>query len=119
MVEKKLECSVCKIFVTSQNALTSYLMGKQHRRKGERLNEVKEGLLLYRLGLDAHLKGRRHQENMEASMAKRDKERFCPKCQLVMDTEETWALHLSKFKHKVMDQNASEFKVEVEVIDIK
>ena len=56
---------------------------------------------------------------MEASMAKRDKERFCPKCQLVMGTEETWALHLSKCKHKIMDLNASEFKVEVEVIDIK
>ena len=76
--------------------------GKQHRRKGERLNEVKEGLLLYRLGLEAHLKGRRHQENMEASMAKRDKERICPKCQLVMDTEETWALHLSKCQPKML-----------------
>ena len=30
-----------------------------------------------------------------------------------MDTEETWALHLAQCQPKVMDQSASEFKVEV------
>ena len=57
-----------------------------------------------RLVLEDHLRGRRHQEKM----AIRD-----------METEEEWAMNLAQCQHKVMDQIASEFKVEVEVSGIK
>jgi len=126
----KLGCKICNIFVTSQDALTTHLAGKQHRRKSERLVEVEGGLQLVcelcgvtatdKPGLEAHFNGKKHMEKMAGPKVKREKERFCSKCQVMTDTYEAWDLHVEGEAHKltvaklglgpkVIDYNTYEF----------
>jgi len=134
-VGNKMGCSVCKIFVTSADALSTHLTGKQHRRKSERLQEEQEGLVLHceqcgvtatdKHGLEAHLTGRKH---MDKVGGKKDRERFCSKCQVGVDTVEAWTLHLegeahklisAKCEPKVIDYNTFEFVSSEEKEDVK
>ena len=125
----KMGCSVCNIFVTSDDALATHLAGKQHKRKSERLGEVGMELKCElcsvtatdRQGLEAHLKGKKHMKKVEGP--KKKEKRFCPKCQVKVDTDEAWDLHVEGEAHKltmamlvtapkVIDYNTFDFKKE-------
>jgi len=107
----KLGCPICNIYVTSQDALTTHLAGKQHKKKSEKLGEIKSGVQLRcelcdvtatdKHGLDAHLNGKRHAEKVAGPKVKTDKGKVCNKCQVRVDTDEAWQLHVEGEAHKL------------------
>jgi len=130
----QLHCEECGVTATDRPGLEAHLSGKRHQEKtvgkkeeteekDEVMVKVDGGEQLHcelcgvtttdRPGLEAHLSGKKH-----LAKERRGRGRFCSKCQVGVDTEEAWELHLTgeahklvmaKFGPKVIDYNTYDF----------